>query len=71
MERIFKEEEKSKPKMVNIYVTDTDLKMFLHWLMINKGTISEFTRRAWKKTAEYEEYSRLENKERLREEVEK
>lgn len=73
MNQIFEEDEKEKPaktKIVSIRVSDMDLKMFLYWLMTNKGPMSEFTRRVWKKTAEYEEYSRLKDKKWLKEIVE-
>ncbi len=69
MNQIFKADEKEKQvktKIVSIRVSDMDLKMFLLWLMTNKGSMSEFTRRVWKKTAEYEEYSRMENKQGLK-----
>ncbi len=74
MNQIFKEDEKEQPtktKIVSIRVSDMDLKMFLYWLMTNKGPMSEFTRRVWKKTAEYEEYSQVEDKEWLKEIIEK
>jgi hypothetical protein len=73
MNQIFNEDEKEKrpkTKIVSIRVSDLDLKMFLYWLMANKGSMSEFTRRVWKKTAEYEEYSRVKNKEWLKEIIE-
>lgn len=73
MNQIFKEDEKETPaktKIVSIRVSDMDLKMFLYWLMVNKGPMSEFTRRVWKKTAEYEEYSRLKDKDWLKELIE-
>jgi hypothetical protein len=73
MNQIFNEDEKEKrpkTKIVSIRVSDLDLKMFLYWLMANKGSMSEFTRRVWKKTAEYEEYSRMKNKEWLKEIIE-
>ena len=74
MERIFQEkdkESKPKPKIITIRITDLEIKMFLLWLMEAKGPISEFTRRLWKTTAEWEEFQEIEDKEWLRKEIEK
>ena len=74
MTRIFPADPKiinKKPKIVTIRVTDLELKMFAVWIMNTKGPLSQFTREAWKTTAEWEEFQQLEDKDWLIKEVEK
>lgn len=54
-------------KIVTIRVSDPELKLFLKWIIEKKGTMSEFTRRLWKMTAEWEEFLQVKEEFQLEE----